>query len=121
MLETKLYTALTGSTLITEYAGLRIYPVKLPQQVEFPCISYQRIAGGQVSGLDGYLTLENPTIQIDVWSSTYLAGKTLADNVHAVLDGTTTFRSVLVNDNDLYDDSVEVFRVTMDFSCWDKS
>ena len=116
-LESKLYTALTGSTLITTLMATRVYPLKAPDKVKYPYAVYTRVSGGQINGLDGYLTIEQPRIQIDVYSTAYTQAKTLAENVHTVIDVTTTFRAILISDNDLFEDELDSYRVSMDFSC----
>lgn len=119
MLETKLYTLLSGSTLITTLTT-RIYPVVMPQEPTFPCITYQRVSGNQQNSLAGYATLENPRIQIDVWSESYSGAKTLAGNIHTVMDGATAFKATLISDDDDYQSEIPLYRVSMDFSCWNK-
>lgn len=88
-----------------------------PQRPVYPHIVYMRVSGGQINGLDGYLNTEKPTIQIDVFSSSYSQAKTLSENVHTVLDGTTTFKSILITDSDLYEDEVNKYRVIQEYSC----
>lgn len=120
MIETKLYTALSGTTNITDYAGTRIYPVALPQEPTYPAIVYTRTSGGQVNDLSGYAGLENPQIGIDVFAETYNAAKALAEKVHTVLNTVTTFRATLTNDSDNFEAEINCYRVAMDFSCWNK-
>lgn len=118
-LENKLYTALTGSTLITAITT-RIFPVVAPPETSLPFVTYIRINGGQINTLSGYATVENPSIQIDVFSTGYSQAKTLSDNIHSVLNGTTTFRSILKNDNDLFEEEINAYRIIMDFTCINK-
>ena len=114
-LEQKLYTALTGSTLITTLSSNRIYPLRSPQDSAYPHIIYTRISGERYNGLSGYLDSEHPTIQIDVYSTSYSQVKSLSANIHTVLDGTTTFKAILLADSDLYEDAVDKYRVTADY------
>jgi len=114
-LEQKLYTALTGSTLITTLSSNRIYPLRSPQDSAYPHIIYTRISGERYNGLSGYLDSEHPTIQIDVYSTSYSQVKSLSANIHTVLDGTTTFKAILLSDSDLYEDAVDKYRVTTDY------
>lgn len=118
-LEQKIYSALTGSTLVTDHvaSSSAIYPMIAPQNAALPYILYARISGGQINGLGGYLTTEHPSIQIDIYSTSYSDSKTIAKNVHTVMDATTTFSAILVSDNDIYEDSVELYRVSCDYSC----
>lgn len=123
MLEVKIYSLLSGTPAITGVVGTKIYPLQAPQPTGFPYIIYSRVSGGQVSGLDGYLNLENPRIQIDMYSTSYAQVKTVADVIHDAMNGATEFKSILISDNDLFDDDFRdkgSFRVSMDFSCWNR-
>jgi len=114
-LEQKLYTALTTSTLVTTLSSNRVYPLRSPQDSAYPHIVYTRIGGERYNGIAGYLETEHPTLQIDVYSTSYSEAKSLSLNIHTVLDGTTTFRAVLLSDSDLYEDAVDKYRVTSDY------
>jgi len=122
MLESKLYTALSGSSKITVTSSIstRIYPLIVPQQSALPAITYARISGGQENNLSGYSSIENPRIQIDCWAETYKEIKTIAENVHTVLNTTTTFSAILISDMDFYEDDVELYRESMDFKIWNR-
>jgi hypothetical protein len=123
MLEVKIYSLLSGTTAITEIVGEKIFPLQAPQPTGFPYIIYSRVSGGQVSGLDGYLNLENPRIQIDMYSTSYAQAKVCADTIHDTMNEATDFKSILISDNDLFDDDFRdkgSFRVSMDFSCWNR-
>lgn len=122
MLESKLYTALSGSTKITVTSSVstRIYPLIVPQESAMPAITYARVSGGQQNDLTGYSGLENPRIQIDCWATSYKEIKTIAENVHAVLYAATTFKAILVSDMDFYESDVELYRESMDFKIWNR-
>ncbi|MCP3680279.1 MAG: DUF3168 domain-containing protein [Gammaproteobacteria bacterium] len=117
-IEGKIYTELTGSTLVNIQTSNRIYPMILPQEPILPAITYERRTGGQVNHLGGYANIENPLIQIDIWSTSYGTSKNLAENVHTVMNSSTSFRSLLITDDDLYEDETKTYIVSMDFSCW---
>ena len=122
--EAKIYSALTGSTLITKTSSNRIYPINLPQEVKYPAISYERVGSEPVNSFAGYSTYTNLTIQIDVWTTSYLASKTLASNIHKVMDSATAFSSLLeIENEDAEEDSrtnKTVFRISRDFSVWNQ-
>ncbi len=122
MLEAKLYTALSGSTKITVTSSVstRIYPLVVPQESKLPVITYTRISGGQQNDLFGYSGIENPRIQIDCWAETYKEVKTIAENVHSVLNATTTFKAILISDMDFYENDIEIYRESMDFKIWNR-
>lgn len=116
-LEEKLYTRLTSSTTITDYVGTRVYPLVAPEQVSNPYIVYSRLSGGQINTLGGYATVENPRMGIDVLSTSYTQAKSLAESVHTLVGTSTTFRAILLADEDAYDDDMALYRVSMDFGC----
>ena len=120
-LEEKIFSLLTTSTTITGTIGDRLFPVRAPQAVKMPYGVYQRISGGQQNGLSGYLTLENPRIQIDVYSTSYSQVKTLAGNIHTQMETSTGFKNTLISDSDLFEDELNVYRITMDYSCWHRA
>ena len=118
--ETKIYSLLTGTTVVTTLLGTRIYPLKAPQTPTYPYMVYFRVSGGQQNGLDGYLDLENPRIQFDIYSTSYSQAKTVVENVQTTMNGSTAFASVLLSDNDLYEDEVDKYRISMDYSCFNR-
>ena len=118
----KLYKHLSTSVLITAHTSNRIYPVLLPQGTvaAFPAVTYQRITADRVYSLSGYSTLENAKMQIDCWATSFETVKDLGNKMRQVVDGATAFASNLISDQDLYEDEVNVYRVSMDFSFWNR-
>lgn len=103
--------------------GERIFPIVRPSQgpgLTLPAITYQRIAGVPMNDLDGDDgNLLNIRMQIDVWATTHDAVKLIAEAVRARMQvAAATFRAVLLLDQDVYEEEVKIFRVSMDFSCW---
>lgn len=120
MIERKIYSHLSTTTAITAVVGTRIYPYWLPDQAKYPAISYFRVSGGQQNTLSGYSNLENPRIQFDVWAESYKQAKEIRSAVHSVMSQATAFQSLLIDDSDIYEDDIAVYRVSMDFSCWNR-
>lgn len=119
-LETKIYSLLTGTTVVTTLLGTRLYPLVAPQAPTYPYAVYFRVSGGQQNGLNGYLDLENPRIQIDIYSTSYSEVKTVAENIQTTMNTSTDFSNVMLSDNDIYEDEVQKHRVSMDFSCFNR-
>jgi hypothetical protein len=118
--ETKLVTLLAGTVGVSNLVGARIYPATLPQNPTLPAITYMRVTSGPVYSITGYSGLDNPHMQIDCWASTYSAAKALRAAVLTAIDGATTLKGVLISDQDMYEDDVMIYRVSMDFSLWSK-
>lgn len=120
MLEGKMFTVLIGANAVTTIVGDRIFPVLLPQGVAFPSITYQRVSGDREYNLSGYSTLENPRIQIDIWSTSYGISKDLGGKVKTAMDAATTFKSIMITDQDMYEDEIKIYRVSQDYSIWNR-
>ncbi len=118
--EPKLYALLTADPTVSAIVGARVYPMVMPQRATFPAVTYFRVSGGQQNTLDGYSGTENPRIQVDCWAKKYADVKALAAAIRAAMDGATTFRALCISDRDLYEDDADLFRVLLEFSCWNK-
>lgn len=115
--EQALFEALTtGSPLPTD-AGDRVYAVLMPQDVVLPAVSFQRISNNPIVSLDGASGLDQVRIQVDCWAETYAAVKTLSAQVRSVMEG---INALPVMDLDGYEEVKHVYRLTMDFSMWQK-
>lgn len=118
MIETEIYSALSADTTISAVTSARIYPVIMPQNVTFPALTYERIGGQPVNGLDGYLGMDNARIMINAWATRYDEAKELAEDVHDRMNKIRTFRALLVNHLDGYDQDAGLYIVSQDYSCW---
>lgn len=117
MIEQTVYAALTTGSPLPTAAGIRVYPVMMPQNPTLPAITYSRVSGVPIVSLDGMSGLDCVRLQIDCWASTYLAAKNLATQVRTEM---ATLNALLLLDVDGYEPDEKVYRVTMDFSLWQK-
>jgi hypothetical protein len=116
--EKLIHTLLAGDATI-QALTTRIYPVLIPQQAAFPCISYQRISGGRVYSLSGYSGLQHSRFQVDCWATGYGGAKDLSYAVKGVMENSSLFQTVLTaRPDDSYDDALSIHRVSMDWSIW---
>lgn len=122
LIEEGLYTYLTSQAAITDLAGTRIYPLKLPQGVSYPAIRYQDISEVGLMAHDGPLDLFKSRFQFDCYARTYIAAKQLAQVLRATINGyagamgTVTVEHVFFIDwEDDHDDSANVWRVRCDY------
>jgi hypothetical protein len=118
--EMKIKTLLLANAPVAAIIGTCLYPVILPQSPTLPAVTYFRVSGGQENSLKGYSGLEHPRIQIDCWSLTYAGAKELANAVRAAMDLATTFKALCISDHDLFEDDTRIYRVSLDFSVWNK-
>jgi hypothetical protein len=98
-----------------------VFPEFVPEAAAFPALSFSRVSGFRVNTLSGYANHENPRIQIDCWATSYEAAKDLSTAVHAAMEVAPNFKAILINDMDLSEQELGLYRISMDFSCWNKS
>ena len=84
-LEKGLRAKLIGNSPQT-LAASRVYP-RLPQEVKFPAIRYQRISTSRQHSLDATVGVTDATVQVDCMATSYSQAKTLADSVRTILHG----------------------------------
>jgi hypothetical protein len=110
-IETQLFTTLNG------LVGGRMYPLVAPNSPTTPLLVYLNVANSPEVTLADGSPINNTRMQIDVYETTYAAVKALAAQVIAAMAG-ATFTNVPLQQQDLYEDAVKLYRVQMDFSIW---
>ena len=118
MVETEILAALKGSPAATS-AGDNVYALVLPDEADYPAVTYQRISNVPVNSLQGSSDIDQVRMQVDCWAQTYGAAKALAGEVRTLMEA-AGFKGLLVTDSDDYDETARVYRVSMDFYCWQK-
>ena len=127
-IETAITRHLTENAGLAGVLGGRVYPKRMPQNPTYPTIVYHRISGAREHSHDGSSGLAHPRFQLDLWAKTHIAAKDLAEKVRAALDG---YKGVmggvggvdvngvfLEDDDDGYDDDLQVYWWRMDFTLW---
>lgn len=124
MISEAFYSKLAATTALTDKVSLRIYPVRLPQNPVFPCVTFQVISEPRVHSLDG-CSAPNVMIQVDCWSKGHKSAHEVAEAVMAAFDsfaGTMGSHYVsgclLQNRQEIYEPDVDDYRVSLDFSLW---
>lgn len=122
MIATNLYTFLNAQAGITALITTRIYPLKLPQSVVLPCLSFQLVSEPREYTLDK-ASIPNALVQFDCWGTTYLEANTLADALATVLDAytgavgsITSLGFIQRSRQDIYESETNEFRVSLDYS-----
>jgi len=124
MIEDDLCTYLKDDVTISSYVGTRIYPVRMPQNVVYPAITYQIIGSTRFLTLSGPVSLVEGRYQIDIWSNGYGETKNIAKGIRDALQGfkglmgTTKVQGILQDINseqDFYEDDTDLNRLTNDF------
>lgn len=121
LLDDALYARLTTASAAA-LVGTRVYPVLAPQNVAYPCLTWQRISRTEVDSLQGPSGYADVRIQVDCWAKTYSQARALAKAVRADLngwdnDGLPIADCRLDSDRDLFDPRAEpkLYRTTLDF------
>lgn len=121
-IEDALYTKLSGTVAISAIVSDRIYPMKMPEDPTFPCVTYQRISSVRNQTLQGRVAYCDSIFQIDSWSKDYDVTKQIAGEIFAVLEGfrgtvsSVDIQAVLSqNEIDLYEDDVKLYRRSQTF------
>lgn len=79
---------MSADPTLSGLVGGCIYPVLVPTDATFPCVSYAVVSSSSEYALDG--SQENwKRIQIDAWSETYATAKAIQVALHSLFDGFT--------------------------------
>jgi hypothetical protein len=113
------FDRLTGATT----AGNRIYPLLLPQNPEYPNITFQQISTVRMHAMQEDAPLLRVRMQIDIRGKTYADAKMLAGQVEGLLSrfrgeiGGQEVQDILLdNEMDLYETEQETRRVSQDYT-----
>ena len=87
MLGPALRSLLLADATVSGLVGTRIYPVRLPQGVTYPAISYTTISGTRPQNTTGSSGQSGPRIQLDFWSLSFAEAKALSEAARLVLQG----------------------------------
>ena len=63
----------------------RIYPVKVPQNATFPCVTYSRVSTNRWSAMGSDTGIADKRFQVSSWGETYAEANALAEAVRAAL------------------------------------
>lgn len=94
-----------------------LHPMIAPQGAAYPYATYQRVANTVNNVLNGPPSIDNTRMQIDVWAASYADAQALAQSIITAMQAWDV-KNVLVNNYDLYEQDVKVFRVLLEFSIW---
>lgn len=104
---------------LSALVGSKVFALVIPQGTKLPCITFQRIGGMPANTLSGASGLEEIDLQIDVWARDYDEAKAIAKAVRAAMPPSgPRFSAHLIEDQDLYEDGTNYFRVNMEFKVW---
>lgn len=117
--ETVLLRMLQEDAGLSTLVGSKVFALVIPQGTKLPCITFQRIGGMPANTLSGHSGLEEIDLQIDVWARDYDEAKAIAKAVRAAMPPSgPRFSAHLIEDQDLYEDGTNYFRVSMEYKVW---
>ncbi len=104
---------------LSEFVGNKVFALVIPQGTKLPCITFQRLGGMPANTLSGHSGLEEIDLRIDVWARRYGEAKAVAKAVRAAMPANgAAFGAHLIEDEDLYEDGTNYFRVGMEYKVW---
>jgi hypothetical protein len=118
-LEGDIYQALSTSGTLTALVSSRIYMLTMRQSGAWPAVVVRRSAGERFLTYDGFAGLENPHIDITMYTQYTDERISLTDAVLDALSSSTAFTMVAdTSPDDDYDDAFQVYTRSMDISVW---
>jgi len=121
------YAWLTAQAGVTALCGSRIYPVRLAQGADFPCVRFERDANGGVADFDGQSNTTRTDLQTDCIAETLDAATALADALRSALKNHTgalgskhVYRTDLITEFDTWEDRLAGgrYRVSQAWTLW---
>jgi Protein of unknown function (DUF3168) len=94
----------------------RLYPSVAPAGVTAPYGVYAMVSGVPITHFSGQSDRTNWRCQIDIFGRDKITLDALAESVKTTMDGATLFKSVCLNQLDLYEDPAQFYRISLDFS-----
>jgi hypothetical protein len=86
-IETVLYSILTADVGVSSLIATRLYPLIIPQGVNMPAMTYQKISGQWQIQMSGPHNMSRERFQFNCWAKTYSETRALAEAVRDLLNG----------------------------------
>lgn len=109
MIEQFIYGRLKDDVAVEAIVSARIYPLAIPQNSTYPCVSYEVSRDDEEESFDGQGTFKRSTIDISAWSETYDDMRDLAEAIKSALKNYTGTHSGVVIDKVFIESSVAVY------------
>lgn len=117
--EIVLLRTLQDNAELNKLVGDKVFALVIPQGTKLPCVTFQRLGGRPANTLAGASGLEEIDLQIDVWARNYGEAKAIAKAVRAAMPPSgDVFGAHLIEDQDLYENGTNYFRVSMEYTVW---
>ena len=117
--ETALLRTLREDAGLSALVGNKVFPLAIPAGNYLPSVTFQRLGGRPANTLAGASGLEEIDLLIDAWARDYSEAKAVAKAVRAAMPANGAhFEAHLIEDQDLYEDGTNYFRVSMEYKVW---
>lgn len=119
-----IYDLLSSDGTVSGLVSTRIYPDTVPQNAEFPFVSYAVISTQPTDTKEGASKLDVVSVQVDIYSRSYSTTQTIAAAARSALDRYSgTNNSVKVDKiifadqgSGAYEPEVGVYWITQDYT-----
>lgn len=102
--------------LMSNVAGGRVYPGRLPQPPTFPAVDFSNVGGSSMAAQNS-IGPRNPRIRLNVWAKNYDDLITTSEKVVSVLHGNNgSFSAIFEGDQDIDDPNTGLFHRVLEFS-----
>ena len=112
--------AALAAVLTSPDGAVRVYPLRLPETLVLPAVTYQRISGVRDSTFTEDWRAMG-VFQFDCWAATYAGARSLADLLLEALQradytaaGVTVLEALVQSERDLYEAEARLYRVNVD-------
>lgn len=113
--------ALAADAPVSAKVGARVYPLKMPKtSVEQPSIVVTTVSTDPLSTFDALAPLASSRVQVDCYARQLVDAHALAELVEDCLDALDDPRprATKTDSRELFDDELQLHRVSLDFSVW---
>lgn len=114
-----------GDSTVAALIGTRFYPDLLPQNAQFPAVSYNLVSETYGHVMRGPNVVSSARVQIDSWAETKEEAEAVSSAIHARLDayqgamGTSVVQGVFAADGrDWIEPSEAIYRRSRDYIIW---
>jgi len=112
-IKSDLVAHLKADSEVSALVGTRIYPLKAPQNVTNPYMTYQVVNDNSNQCIGGETYQNDTRFQIDVWDTTYSKVDAIKKAVLSALTGFKSSNSIRAMDD--YESETKLYRQLIDF------
>ena len=118
MIQEQIFAAISGDPDVIDIAGTRIYPVRLPENVNVPAAVYQMSLDTSINSLNGDSGLDIQRLEVRAWAKDYSTAHKLAAAIRTALINTAGFKIVTDFQDDDQDYETLNYSVVTQYSIW---